>query len=148
MLSRRATSFCRAGLAGGTPGDHITLDAEARHLRRKLLVTAQGAEVLVDFERAVQLEDGDCLVLETGVLVKIVAAEEALIEVRGRDVQHLAKLAWHIGNRHLAAQIEAERILIRADAVIARMLEQLGATVKPIRELFAPEAGAYHGHGH
>jgi urease accessory protein len=55
--------------------------------------------------------------------------------------------AWHIGNRHLEAQIEATRILIRRDHVIAKMLEQLGAQVTDVRETFTPEHGAYaHGH--
>jgi urease accessory protein len=68
--------------------------------------------------------------------------------VRGRDRGHLVKLAWHIGNRHLPAQIEETRILIRRDGVIARMLEGLGATVRPVTEPFAPEHGAYHAHDH
>jgi urease accessory protein len=57
------------------------------------------------------------------------------------------QLAWHIGNRHLEAQIERERILLRRDQVIAHMLEQRGASLKAVREPFSPERGAYaHGH--
>ena len=59
---------------------------------------------------------------------------------------HVAHLAWHIGNRHLAAQLEWDRILILSDRVIALMLEKLGATVLIVREQFSPEHGAYHGH--
>src|SRR5438128_7457969 len=105
-MSLRATSFRRAGLSGATAFDHIVLDAQARHLRRKLIIGENGTEVLVDFDKAVQLEDGDALELEDGQLIKIVAAEEELLEIRGRDPEHLLKLAWHIGNRHLEAQIE------------------------------------------
>jgi len=55
--------------------------------------------------------------------------------------------AAHIGNRHLEAQFETTRILIRWDPVIAKMLEQQGATVTLVRETFTPERGAYvHGH--
>ena len=147
-MTLRATSFRRAGLIGGTPFTSIVLDAEARHIRRKLLTLAGGTEVLVDFEKPAKLEHGDCLVLEDGRLVEIIAAEEDLLEVRGLDPQHLIRLAWHIGNRHLAAQIETDRVLIRNDAVIARMLEQQGAKVTPVKELFAPEHGAYHSHDH
>jgi urease accessory protein len=72
---------------------------------------------------------------------------EDLLEVRGRDSAHLTQLAWHIGNRHLEAQIEAKRILIRPDHVIAQMLVGQGAVVSKTREVFSPEHGAYaHGH--
>ena len=123
------------------------LDAQARHLRRKLLTLPDGSEVLVDFAKPVRLEDGDCLVLEDGRLVQLACLPEDLMEVRGRDGLHLCQLAWHIGNRHLEAQIEVARILIRPDYVIGHMLEGLGATVKPTREAFSPEHGAY-GHAH
>lgn len=144
----RATSFRRAGLTGGTAFDSVVLDAQGRHVRRKLITLQQGGEVLVDFEKPVKLEHGDCLVLEDGRLVEIIAAEEELMEVRGRDTEHLLRLAWHIGNRHLEAQIEAARILIRRDHVIAHMLEHQGATVSNVTELFTPEHGAYHGQPH
>jgi urease accessory protein len=144
----RATSFRRKGLAGAKAFDRAVLDAGARHLRRKLLVCDGGTEVLIDFAKPQQLEDGDVLVIEDGRLVEIVAAEEALMEIRGRDARHLLKLAWHIGNRHLEAQIEASRILIRRDPVIGHMLEHQGATVREVKELFSPEPGAYHSHDH
>ena len=102
---------------------------------------------MIDFAKTVKLEDGDCLVLEDGRLIKIAAEAEPLMVVQGRDGVHLAQLAWHIGNRHLEAQIEKQRILIRPDRVIAQMLQGLGATVQDTVETFSPEHGAYaHGH--
>ena len=146
-LSLRATSFVRAGFVTEKPWAEIELEAQARHLRRKLIILNDGSEVLVDFAKPVKLEDGDCLVLEDGRLIQIAAQPEDLLEVRGHDAVHLAQLAWHIGNRHLEAQIEEGRILIRPDAVIARMLEGLGAKVANTREKFSPEHGAYsHAH--
>ena len=143
----RATSFVRAGFVTEKPWAGIELEAQARHLRRKLIILNDGSEVLIDFAKPVKLEDGDCLVLEDGRLIQIAAQPEDLLEVRGNDAVHLAQLAWHIGNRHLEAQIEEGRILIRPDAVIARMLEGLGATVINTREKFSPEHGAYsHAH--
>jgi urease accessory protein len=143
----RATSFARAGFVMERPWDTVHLEAQERHLRRKLITLASGAEVLVDFEKPVQLKDGDCLVLEDGRLLRIAALPEDLLEVKGQDATHLARLSWHIGNRHLEAQIESERILIRPDHVIAAMLEGQGAKVTPVREAFSPESGAYaHAH--
>ena len=62
--------------------------------------------------------------------------------------RHLVELAWHIGNRHLAAEIGERRILLRRDRIIRAMLEQLGATVYDVTEPFVPAHGAYHAHDH
>ena len=143
-MAVRATSVQREGAAF----DAVMLDAEERHIRRKLIVLQHGTEVLVDFEKPVKLEHGDRLVLDDGRLAEVIAAEESLMEVKGRDAAHLARLAWHIGNRHLPAQIEAHRILIRCDRVIGVMLVNLGAELRDIDERFTPEHGAYHLHDH
>ncbi|MFT3989050.1 urease accessory protein UreE [Aestuariivirga sp.] len=147
-MAARVTSFRRAALPEDTLFDRVVLDADERHLRRKRITLEGGNDVLIDFAEPVKLQHGDRLVLEDGRVAEVVAADEDLMEVRGHDAQHLAQIAWHIGNRHLAAQIGDDRILIRQDVVIARMLEGLGAAVKPVRERFTPEHGAYHAHGH
>jgi urease accessory protein len=146
-MSLRATSFARAAFITESPYAVISLEAQERHIRRKVITLDGGEEVLVDFKKAIKLEDGDCLVLEDGRLIQITASPEDLLEVRGVDANHLARLAWHIGNRHLEAQIEPTRILIRPDHVIAKMLEHQGAVVKQTHETFSPEHGAYaHAH--
>ena len=143
----RATSFARAGFVTQKPFAEISLEAQERHIRRKVIALNSNEDVLVDFPKAIKLEDGDCLVLEDGRLVQIAALPEDLMEVRASDPNHLSRLAWHIGNRHLEAQIDATRILIRPDHVIVKMLERQGATVTHVREKFSPEYGAYaHGH--
>jgi len=147
-MALRATSFRRALSLGDEPFDVVVLDADQRHIRRKRITLANGEDILVDFEKPVHLEQGDRLVLEDGRVAEVVAAPEDLMEVMARDAGHLVELAWHIGNRHLAAQIAAERILLRRDRIIRAMLEQLGATVRDVTEPFSPEHGAYHAHDH
>ncbi|MBL8789500.1 MAG: urease accessory protein UreE [Rhizobiales bacterium] len=143
----RATGIVRAADVAATPWEIVVLDAGERHLRRRRITLQHGDEVMVDLAHTVKLADRDCLVLEDGRLVEVIAADEDLIEVRARDAAHLVQLAWHIGNRHLEAQIEDTRILIRPDHVIHAMLEQLGARLGEVREPFAPEHGAYsHAH--
>jgi urease accessory protein len=147
-MAVRATSFRRAESLSDEPFDIVVLDADARHIRRKRITLAKGEDILVDFEKPVRLEGGDRLVLEDGRVAKVVAAEEELMEVTARDQRHLVELAWHIGNRHLPAQIGDSRILLRRDRIIRAMLEQLGATVRDVTEPFTPEHGAYHSHDH
>ena len=108
-----------------------------------------GVSFPLDLLHAVHLRDGDGIVLKDGRIVEVRAVPEDLLEVRGQDANHLPRLAWHPGNRHLAARIEDNRILIRRDRVVADMLRGLGATVRGVVEPFTPEAGAYdHGHDH
>lgn len=143
----RVTSLLPPGHGRGLPFDTVTLEHSERRLRRKLLLLANGEEVMVDFPQTVTLEHGSALELEDGRLAGIIAAEELLHEVRGRDAAHLVRLAWHIGNRHTSAQLEDTRILIKRDHVLRTMLEGLGATVSNVTEPFFAEHGAYHSHG-
>ncbi|HEV2510236.1 urease accessory protein UreE [Bosea sp. (in: a-proteobacteria)] len=124
------------------------LEHDARHLRRRMIETSDGGQVLVDLPETVVLAGGDALAIEGGGLVEIAAADEPLYAIRARDPLHLAELAWHIGNRHLAAAIATDRILILRDHVIKTMLEGLGAKVEDVVAPFDPVRGAYSGHGH
>lgn len=143
----RAVSVLRAAEAGAAPAaGSATLAHDERHLRRRVVELADGSRVLVDLPEPVALADGDRLVLEDGRQIAIAAAGEEVYEVRARDPRHLVEIAWHIGNRHLAAAIEADRILILRDHVIRDMLEGLGATVRDAVLPFQPARGAYAGH--
>ena len=133
--------------AGAKAADTVTLDHTARHRRRVTMTSDGGLEFLLDLSNAHALQHGDGLVLEDGRVIKVLALPEPLTEIRGRDAAHLTQLAWQIGNRHLEAQIEADRIVIRRDHVISGMLIGLDATVTNIEEIFQPVAGAY-GHHH
>lgn len=130
------------------PFDLAVLDHEERHLRRRVIELIHGDRILVDLPEPVALEGGDVLVLDDGRHAEIIAAEEHVYDIRARDAVHLAELAWHIGNRHLAAQIEEHRIVILRDHVIKAMLEGLGAKVTEESEPFHPVRGAYAGHSH
>jgi urease accessory protein len=107
---------------------------------------ARGLTFLLDLPEAAVLNHGDGLVLEDGRMVEVRAKPEPLLVVTARDMHHLARLAWHLGNRHVPAAIEPDRILIRPDHVIAEMLAGLGAEVSAVEAPFDPEGGAYAGH--
>jgi urease accessory protein len=122
------------------------LQHDERHLRRKAINLTNGTKVLADFPEPVILMAGDELVLDNGSVVIIVASDEPLYEITAHNNVHLARLAWHIGNRHLPAAIATDRILILRDHVIKTMLVGLGATVHEITAPFNPMRGAYTGH--
>jgi len=158
----RAVQVLKAGSWQATPADRITLSFDERHRRRLRFLAQAGTEFLLDLPRTTVLHGGDGLRLEDGRVILVEAAAEPLLEVTAADPDQLARLAWHIGNRHLPAQIATARILIREDSVIEEMLKGLSATVRHVTEPFTPEPGAYdgshsllfapghtvHGHGH
>ncbi|HEX6958164.1 MAG TPA: urease accessory protein UreE [Ferrovibrio sp.] len=126
----------------------VTLAHHDRHRRRIRLTADDGTAFLLDLAEASVLRHGDGLKLEGGGYIEVRAAPEPLVEVRAELPELLARLAWHLGNRHLPAEIHGDRILIRDDHVIVDMLKGLGAAVRHIEAPFDPEGGAYGQHNH
>lgn len=127
---------------GRVVAGRVVLDYEGRCLRRKRLVTADGAGFLVDLPQTVSLPEGAAFALEDGRVVEVVEAREQVLVITG----DLPRLAWHIGNRHCPCELHADHLVIRADPVLQAMLEQLGAQITRSFAPFRPEGGAY-GHG-
>ncbi len=82
--------------------------------------------------------------LEDGTCISVRAAPEELLEITVADAHALTRLAWHLGNRHLAVQILPDRLRILRDHVIAEMIALLGGSVREITAPFDPETGAYY----
>ena len=153
----RATEVVPAGSWKGQAADVVRLDYDRRTRRRIALQGAAGLEFLLDLAKTPVLRAGDGIRLEDGRTVAVEAAPERLLEITCRDGRALARIAWHLGNRHLAAEIGARTIHIRDDHVIADMVRGLGAEARAVQRPFNPEGGAYgegavsghsHGHGH
>ena len=134
----------------GDVADTVTLDYEARFLRRKRLVSDGGEPFLVELAETRSLSQGEGFRLDDGRIIAVMAAAEPLLAVRH---DNLLRIAWHVGNRHTPCQIADDHILIREDKVLQGMLEGLGASVISVTAPFTPEGGAYghgrtHGHEH
>lgn len=136
--------------APGPFDGEVALDYEGRLLRRKRLACKTG-DFMLDLPEVTSVEDGDAFELSDGRLVVMRALPEPVLVIRG----HLARLAWHIGNRHTPCRIEADRLVIRQDHVLEAMLKRLGAQITHAEMPFRPEGGAYghgrtfgHDHGH
>lgn len=149
MVVMRATLVRSAAAWSGEAADRVVLGHDERHCRRVTLTGSNGLAFLLDLPGATRLHGGDALILEDGRLVEVVAAHEEIFEIRCADARHLARVAWHLGNRHVPVQIIADALRIRRDHVLAELLAQLGAHVVALEAPFEPEAGAYDGaHAH
>jgi urease accessory protein len=126
--------------------DRVVLDADERHRRRVVLTGERGTTFLLDLPQAAVLKDGDGLVLDDDCVVRVVGRPEPLVEIAAADAHELARLAWHLGNRHTEMQVAGDRLRIRRDHVLEGMLLGLGAQLTAIEAPFEPERGAYDSH--
>jgi urease accessory protein len=140
--------------------DTLILPHAQRQAQKGFLFGVKGTCVELDFAEPVRLRTDDALVLDDGGLVEVVAEPEPLVEVRAADLPSLARLAWHLGDRHVPVQIFERKLRLKRDSTIEEMLASLGAKVVAIDAPFEPEGGAYeaaagghhhhddHGHDH
>ena len=130
--------------------DIVVLDHERRRHCHGALLGRKGTQLFVDFAEPTPLRAGDFLVLDTGDFVEVAAEAEALIEVRAAHLSTLARIARALGDRHVAAQILADRLRLRPDAALEALLRDLGGQTEAVVAPFDPEGGAYlsGGQGH
>ena len=127
----------------------LVLSFEFRQKSRLFTRLATGEEVGLVLDRGTVLRGGERLRADDGRVVRVVAADEALMEARCVDAATLARCAFHLGNRHTPVEVRDAALRFAADDVLAGMLRGLGATVQPLSAPFEPEAGAYAaGHHH
>jgi urease accessory protein len=130
--------------------DTVTLAYHERHRRRIRLVADSGTPFLLDLARAQHLTEGDGLEFDNGSYIRVRSAAEPVIEIAADSPGDLLRIAWHLGNRHLPLQALEGRLRVRADHVIAALIEGLGGRITRLAAPFDPEIGAYAGadHGH
>jgi len=110
-------------------------------LRTKL---ASGEEVALMLPRGEILRGGDLVTASDGRLIEVVAEPEKLLHI---ESDSLAKVAYHLGNRHVPVQMGEGFLRISADHALEEMLRKLGAKVSEVEAPFEPEVGA-HADGH
>ena len=138
-----ANKFARAAFIESGRGLVITLDYEARFLRRKRLLSDTGEPFLVDLAETVSLDHGDVFICDDGTEITVCAAIEPVIEIRH---ENLPMIAWHIGNRHTPCEVKTDYLVVRQDHVLSDLLSKLGAQTTQKKSPFRPLGGAY-GHG-
>lgn len=148
----RATSIIAAHNARGlSASDSLLLDHAQRAAGSLKAESVKGKTVHIDFKD--RLRHDDVIALDDGSYVEIVARPEALVEARAADVSALARIAWHLGDRHIAVQLLPNRVRALRSPATEELLTALGAKVATIDAPFEPEGGAYevpahHDHAH
>ena len=138
--------------------DHLTLPFETRQRGRLRARTDTGHDVGLFLDRGPVLRDGACLQAKSGEIIRIRAADEPVVTAYSEPGLPLARLCYHLGNRHVSLQIGEEDgkgwVRFPPDHVLEELAERLGATLIHHQAPFDPEPGAYsqagqgHSHGH
>ena len=145
----------------------VELDWDMRQKSRFDATDNQGRHLGVFLPRGSVARGGDCLVAEDGSLVRVRAAAQPVLVVRPcaehGSALDLLRAAYHLGNRHVALELQPDRLQLEPDHVLAGMLRGMHLVVSEEQQPFEPEAGAYggahagglgpphepaHGHGH
>lgn len=150
----RATTIIAAHDARGlAAADSVLLDHTQRAGGTLSVATVKGQALNFAFQG--RLHHDDVIALDDGSYVEVVARPEALLEARAADVSALARIAWHLGDRHIPVQLLPNRIRALREPATEELLKALGAKVTPLEAPFEPEGGAYevpsghdHHHGH
>jgi len=122
----------------------LTLPFEQRQKSRLRAKAENGEEVALILPRGRVLRGGDRVAATDGREVEIVSAPERLLHIESAE---LARVAYHLGNRHVPLQVGPGFLRIAEDHVLEEMARKLGARVSHVEAPFEPEAGAY-GHQH
>src|SRR5205814_6028578 len=109
---------------------------------------ASGEEVGVILPRGEVLRGGDLVTASDGRVFEIVSQPEEVLHVEAKSAKELARIAYHLGNRHVAVEVGEGYLRIAHDHVLDCMLAGLGAKLSHVNAPFEPEAGAYAGVGH
>ncbi len=132
--------------ADAVPADTLTLSFDLRAKCRLRTHLDSGEEIGLFLPRGTILRGGDRLAGKDGRVVAVRSAPEAVIEARSADAMLIARAAYHLGNRHVAVEVQPGLLRLAADHVLAQMLVGLGLDVREAQAPFEPEAGAYGGH--
>ncbi|WP_416140247.1 urease accessory protein UreE [Halomonas sp. HK25] len=148
-------------VTAGQATDTLTLPFEPRTKGRLKALSDSGRELGLFLDRGPVLRDGEGLRAESGEVVRIRAAAEPVVTARIAAGLPLARLAYHLGNRHVQLALGEDEpsgqgyVRFPPDHVLEELAELLGATLEHNEAPFDPEPGAYqpqgghsHGHGH
>ena len=128
----------------------LELGYDERVKSRLAAVCRDGTAVAILLPRGTVMRDGTLLAADTGAIVRVVAAPQAVTRVTADSTLALLRAVYHLANRHVPVRLAPDHALIESDPVLEQMLQSLGARVEQVWMPFDPEPGAYgggHSHG-
>jgi len=133
------------------PQEHsvcLSLPIDQRVKSRLKVTLDDGREAGLFLPRGQILRGGDLLQSTDGLVIRVAAASETVSTVHSDSPHSLARICYHLGNRHVPLQISGTWVRYQHDHVLDSMVAGLGLSVKVEQAPFEPEAGAYQRTAH
>ena len=121
----------------------VSLTYDQRIRGRLKTACDDGTPLGLFIERGRMLQEGDLLEAKTGEIIMVRAVFETLISVSIKNGITLAKVCYHLGNRHVPVQIQSDKLLFQPDHVLENLCREWGLQLESVRLPFNPESGAY-----
>ncbi|MEG4281504.1 urease accessory protein UreE [Microcoleus sp. A006_D1] len=126
----------------------LAMTADDRTRSRHRFETDAGEVLNLRLPRGTVLRDRDLLQSEDGSCLVLVSAKpEPVLTARASTGLLLMRAAYHLGNRHVALEVDDNYLRLSPDSVLQGMLEKMGLEVIEEIAPFQPDMGAY-GHSH
>lgn len=129
--------------ATGEPTATLVLPFDQRKHSRLRAMLDDGEPIGLLLSRGTVLRDGVLLRAVDGRVIAVRAADEDVSTVASADASVLARVAYHLGNRHVPLQVGPGFVRYQHDRVLDMMVVGLGGTIVAESAPFEPEAGAY-----
>ncbi len=111
---------------GGRHLEKVYLSSDDLVKRIQRVVTDHGRELGISLRQPVDLRNGDVLYMDDHHLIVVEVQPEDLLVIRPRNMQEMGDIAHRLGNRHLPAQFDNDRMLVQYDYLIEDLLEEGG----------------------
>ena len=123
---------------------NLTLCSEQRKIHRGRKFSDCNKELFLQLPREGIINDGDIFrTNQENIFIHVIAKKEKLFQISTGKSIDMLKVSYHLGNRHIAMEINDNYVFIKEDYVIRILLEKLGAEIKLVHKKFFPEDGAF-----
>ena len=123
---------------------NLTLCSDQRKILRGRKVSDCNTELILQLPREGKINDGDIFITnQENIFIHVIAKKEKLFQISTNKSIDMLKVSYHLGNRHIAMEINDNYLFIKEDYVMRNLLEKFGAEIKLVHKKFFTENGAF-----
>ncbi|PZX07346.1 urease accessory protein [Psychrobacillus insolitus] len=113
-------------LVAGTHKEKVYLESSDLVKRIQRVKTDHGREIGIRLSESRELSAGDVLYMDEKNIILIEVFPDDVIVIEPRNMNEMGTIAHQLGNRHLPAQFEDDKMLVQYDYLVEELLEDLG----------------------
>lgn len=115
-----------SNLVAGTHKEKVYLESSDLVKRIQRVKTDHGREIGIRLSESRELNAGDVLYMDEKNIILIEVFPDDVIVIEPRNMNEMGTIAHQLGNRHLPAQFEEDKMLVQYDYLVEELLEELG----------------------